>query len=512
MLGSYFLGSINSFDNFNPTSEAFRLGPDGSLIWRYSLDLSRWVTPVTFMAATPDDRLVLFPSRKMLDARTGQYVGRFPIPPEVIAATTAYFQEPDGRLILAGTFTNYAGILRLGLAAVLPDGTLDPSFDPGLGTTEGFKVELSSKAACAVGTADGGMFVGGGFPRNLPGISGEILKLDAAGRIDPLFRLIPPAGSTECPGAVNQPVSLWLERDGTLLAAGEFARTFGCDSGWSLVRVSPSGQILDRWSIPQEGDLVGLRLRGSGSDFIYLFAGQSVFRVTATGPRRLDGVSLTAGSSPVVLQDGRLAGVGETWGVAIPVRVYQTNGALQGQVVEFEAAGDRWLAAQMHALTERADGAVLVSGLFYSATRPTIPARTMTLAFEPDAVLFGMPVVAVEVNALGLRSLVPHPTGQLAGLPVLPVQGLPSTNPKWWRLDSAGGAISDVAIRNLVADAQGQVHFALSGQAPSGYTLEMSEDLENWTTWFSSTETNWGMAFHTPPLPPEWWGRFFRIR
>ncbi len=147
------LWSVSPSWDYQPNTEAFLLSPDGSLMWRYTLDDSRWVTPVKFVAEIPGDRLVLFPSREVLDAATGRRVGRFPIPPDVTAKTTAYFQEPDGRLILAGTFTNYAGIPRRGLAAVLPDGSLDLRFNPGMGTTNGFQAIARE--------ADGSLLLGG---------------------------------------------------------------------------------------------------------------------------------------------------------------------------------------------------------------------------------------------------------------------------------------------------------------------------------------------------------------
>jgi hypothetical protein len=112
------------------------------------------------------------------------------------------------------------------------------------------------------------------------------------------------------------------------------------------------------------------------------------------------------------------------------------------------------------------------------------------------------------MNDLWLTRMTTHPGGAVSGLQL--TRG--ETGPYWWRLDASGAAVSDVAFGRIVADAVGQVHFTLSGQAPHGYTIETSDDLVHWTPWFTSNETNWGMAFHTPPLPPELLGRYFRIR
>ena len=141
-----------SFD-YMPNTAVFRLGPDGRTVWRHTLDSPNWLTPANFVAELPGNRLVLFPSREVLDLNTGVRLGTFPIPAEVTARTTTYFQEPDGRLILSGTFTNFAGITRRGLAAVWPDGALDFSFDPGQGTTNAF--------AAIAREADGSLLLGG---------------------------------------------------------------------------------------------------------------------------------------------------------------------------------------------------------------------------------------------------------------------------------------------------------------------------------------------------------------
>jgi uncharacterized delta-60 repeat protein len=42
--------------------------------------------------------------------------------------------QPDGRIVIGGTFIGYNGFARGGVARVLGDGALDPSFDSGVGT------------------------------------------------------------------------------------------------------------------------------------------------------------------------------------------------------------------------------------------------------------------------------------------------------------------------------------------------------------------------------------------
>lgn len=42
--------------------------------------------------------------------------------------------QPDGRIVIGGTFVGFNGFARGGIARVLNDGSLDPTFDPGVGT------------------------------------------------------------------------------------------------------------------------------------------------------------------------------------------------------------------------------------------------------------------------------------------------------------------------------------------------------------------------------------------
>ena len=78
--------------------------------------------------------------------------------------------QPDGRILIYGSFGSVNGIRRIGAAWLLPDGTVDPTFtpDPSIIAT-GFAVNLSTRAV--VGTADhvliGGFIVDGTSPKRL---------------------------------------------------------------------------------------------------------------------------------------------------------------------------------------------------------------------------------------------------------------------------------------------------------------------------------------------------------
>src|SRR5713226_695939 len=52
----------------------------------------------------------------------------------VINGSVSWFTiQPDGRILIAGSFTNVGGLPRNGLARLLADGSVDTEFDPGTG-------------------------------------------------------------------------------------------------------------------------------------------------------------------------------------------------------------------------------------------------------------------------------------------------------------------------------------------------------------------------------------------
>ena len=63
--------------------------------------------------------------------------------------------QPDGKIIIVGDFQDYNGIERELIARLNPDGSLDPSFNPGAGTNTGLRVVALQP--------DGAIFIGGGF-------------------------------------------------------------------------------------------------------------------------------------------------------------------------------------------------------------------------------------------------------------------------------------------------------------------------------------------------------------
>jgi uncharacterized delta-60 repeat protein len=110
----------------------------------------------------------------------GQVDHTFNIGTGTDAAVTAIAIQPtDGKAIIGGPFTSYSGVLRGGLARLNTDGSLDSSFNPGLGAN-------SPVNAIAV-LADGKILVGGEFTSFNGNPANYLVRLNTDGSLDTTF-------------------------------------------------------------------------------------------------------------------------------------------------------------------------------------------------------------------------------------------------------------------------------------------------------------------------------------
>ncbi len=91
--------------------------------------------------------------------------------------------QPDGKILIGGYFTSYNGVQRNGIARLNADGTLDTSFDPGGGVTGTGAQRINAIAL----QDDGKIIIGGIFNSYDGGVSKGIARLNADGSVDPSF-------------------------------------------------------------------------------------------------------------------------------------------------------------------------------------------------------------------------------------------------------------------------------------------------------------------------------------
>ncbi|MBL7982013.1 MAG: hypothetical protein JNL52_09410 [Flavobacteriales bacterium] len=236
-------------------------------------------------------RLARLLSNGALDAEYHRQTG-------VLGTVQGITMRSDGSMLVAGIFSNVNGAPRRGLARLLPDGTLDPSFvtastaipsilyrvaeqstgkavvmgqiggstyvvsrintdgspDPGFSTGSGFNGTITDIAvqpddkiiACGAFTAYNGTAVG------------RIVRLLPDGQIDPAFNT-----GSGFSGLMAQVSCVRLQPDGKVLVGGNFSQ-FNGSSAIDLIRLNSDGTRDSGFNAIAPGDIRRISLRADG--------------------------------------------------------------------------------------------------------------------------------------------------------------------------------------------------------------------------------------------------------
>ena len=139
--------------------------------------------------------------------------------------------QSDGRILLAGRFTQVNGTNRQYVARLNSTGSLDLSFDPGAGPDN----EVRSVAL----QTDGKVILGGEFTTVAGVPRGYVARLNANGTLDTSFN---PAVLTHVVGVTPLVSSVVVQPDGKILLAGSFFYADGYDRR-GLVRLNADGSL-----------------------------------------------------------------------------------------------------------------------------------------------------------------------------------------------------------------------------------------------------------------------------
>ena len=133
--------------------------------------------------------------------------------------------QTNGEVLAGGNFTTYNGVTRHYLALIQPDGTLDTSFDPG--------TNLNAQVL-SIGVQTNGQIVVGGDFTKVAGVNGQdhIARINPDGTFDPSFD----PGS----GANASVLAIGIQPDGNILAGGQFTIMNGANVN-RLARLDANG-------------------------------------------------------------------------------------------------------------------------------------------------------------------------------------------------------------------------------------------------------------------------------
>ncbi len=145
--------------------------------------------------------------------------------------------QADGRILIGGYFSNYNGVPRNYLARLNTDGSLDTSFDPGLGPENGvFNIAALS---------NGKILISGGFTSYRRISRNKIAQLHADGTLDESFDPGTGAGGGDWSmdqRAVNDITVLTLLANGKVMIGGDFSSYNGVMRN-QIARLHPDGSL-----------------------------------------------------------------------------------------------------------------------------------------------------------------------------------------------------------------------------------------------------------------------------
>lgn len=110
---------------------------------------------------------------------------------------------PGGRVLVGGAFRSLQGVSRDGLARLLPNGRLDLSFNPGLGLNGG-------DATCYARQGDGKILVAGNFTQFHQTTVGNLIRLLPDGSLDRTFQPSTGANGSITAIAVDTQGRIWI--------------------------------------------------------------------------------------------------------------------------------------------------------------------------------------------------------------------------------------------------------------------------------------------------------------
>ncbi len=289
-------GSFAQVSGQNRTAMV-RLNANGSLDAAFNPGISGTNPFLSAIALQPDGRILIGGSFNQVGGEARSHMTRLnadgsldtSFHPRTANNTVNFLAvQPDGRILLSGAFSRIDGVDRLHMARLNYDGTLDLSFNP---TISGSNLKVDSLTP----QPDGMILVGGrftelcGVPRNNLG------RLDPNGDIDMGFN----------PNVNNIVYSLAVQPDGKILLGGIFSQVGGTDRN-RIARLYPDGS-LDATADPGANNLVSaIALQPDGKILVAglftTFGGQPRQRIARLHPNG----SLDAAFTPVV-NDGAVA-------------------------------------------------------------------------------------------------------------------------------------------------------------------------------------------------------------
>jgi uncharacterized delta-60 repeat protein len=431
----------------------------------------------------------------MDNERPGTPDARFTPGTDMNSQIEAIAVQPDGKIVIGGSFGLVNGVLCPGYARLNPDGSLDHGFAP-----ESFRDGTVRVLALQ---ADGGILLGGDFRvlHEIPSVG--IGRLLPDGAVDPGFTS--PLHDT---GILSQYITaLCVDPLGRILLAGSYAKGIEPVRA-QLTRLLPNGAFDPTFGISPAFGPVQPFLAALADDGRILVAGAIVennVRVRPYVGRLLPNGALDPTFSPATLPDGYISSIlALPDGSALIAGGFTAiNGIPAGRIARllpdgtpapFVAAG-RGADDTIFAMTRQSDGRILVGGVFdhFDGVPRHRVARlnadlSLDPSFDPGAGISG-PFSSI-ITALALES----DGDVLAGGNFAAVSGAEHFN-----LARLRGVLAP-CLSPVLAPVPSGLRLTLYVEPGRVCVLQTSTDLRTWLPWETNISANGVIQVIVPPM------------
>lgn len=248
-------GNFSSFNGSNRFS-IVRLNSDGSVDSNFKPGLGIQTVGgvpglVLNVALQPDGKILVAGDFNLVGGTNRFYVARlnsngsvdtsFDPGASVNGVINAMALQADGKILIGGEFTTFAGLDRKYVARLNSDGSLDNSFDTGTGAD-------NTVYAIAV-QQDGRVVIGGSFKQFNLGNHSRLVRLNTDGSLDTSFDV----GS----GLDEAVYTILMQNDGRILIGGIFEQ-YNQTRRMGLARILPSGVLDTSWMDSTFNQFAGL--------------------------------------------------------------------------------------------------------------------------------------------------------------------------------------------------------------------------------------------------------------
>lgn len=215
-------------------------GPTSSAVYRLSLATTSTPAPDTIAVSGTILGYGRIPATTITLSRAGLPDATFASPSslDANAGIAAIAVQPDGKILLGGTFTSYGGTSVGKIVRLNANGTLDSDFLAKVGTAAGTTSASSTITVLAL-QSDGKILVGGSFTAFSGVPARGLVRLSSDGSVDTSFA--DGYATVFASGAVTIN-ALGLQSDGRIIAGGTFLRS-GTPTLRNVLRLEPSGAL-----------------------------------------------------------------------------------------------------------------------------------------------------------------------------------------------------------------------------------------------------------------------------